>query len=189
VRLGASFLIDRDVVLVEEVDPDGSVVAAGGKTGDRWLTIDGSPAVAVVGEWESGLRARRPGVPLTVEALRDGRPLTMRPMWRSDVGASAPEQVKQSDRSADARDEAAADTTTDAASPMPEAFATLPEGGDASMPAPTNWLRVRSGRPPLHPELADALRQESEFVPHRPYDAFRQIDDAVDQYLYGTARR
>jgi hypothetical protein len=176
-RLGAQLMIDGDVVLIEEMAADGSVVAAGGMAGDRWLTIDGAPAAAVVDEWQSGARPRRAGIPFLVEGVRDGRAITLRPMWRSDLDAAAPEQVIPSDQAADARDEAGADTTAEAAAPTRQASAPRLRVHNVSPSvAPSDRLRAQLGRPPLPPELADALRRERESTPRQPYNPYADVD-------------
>jgi predicted metalloprotease with PDZ domain len=88
-KLGAAFSAHGAALVVTSVDSDGSISAAGGESGDRWLTTDGDPAAVVANEWQSGARPRRPGIPLVIEALRDGRPVTLRPLWRSSADERA----------------------------------------------------------------------------------------------------
>jgi hypothetical protein len=72
-RLGVEFSDGPDGrLLVIGLDACGSVAQAGGKVGDRWLTIDGEVAIEVLAQWHDGTRPRRPAVPLNVVIGRNG---------------------------------------------------------------------------------------------------------------------
>jgi hypothetical protein len=201
-KLGASFSPRESALLVTAIDRDGSVAAAGGQTDDVWLCIDGAPAAAVAAEWQSGERPRKPGVPFVVEALREGRPVTLRPMWRS-AGTFSHSPGHVSDPSS---------LSPTAARPKPLPYGVGDEVAAApTLPAPrieaSELAQVSSPEPPLGeieikaPSWADAMRTELEIPQRSPlldrhrherdeyitntsrgYDPFKTVNDAVRRF-------
>jgi predicted metalloprotease with PDZ domain len=159
--LGATFSVRPDGTLeVLTVQPAGSVASAGGNPGDRWIAIDGTPPAEAFVAWQDGTRQRRPGIPLTVEVLRDGERLVHRPMWRTDE-PSANAFVPSADT------EHAPDA---AARP----------GDDYSAPGPFSasvmgYLATESSEPRVVTRDAAAER----------YNPFAEIDRAVERAIYG----
>jgi hypothetical protein len=71
-------------VIAAEIQDGGAVANAGGLVGDRWLEIDGEPALQVIEHWARGVRVRQPMVPMTIKVLRGAQELTIRAAWTVD---------------------------------------------------------------------------------------------------------
>jgi hypothetical protein len=164
-RLGVEFSDGPDGrLLVIGLDACGSVAQAGGKVGDRWLTIDGEVAIEVLAQWHDGTRPRRPAVPLNVVIGRNGERSVIRPMWRSDELTSL---------AVASRTTRPADETEPAPLPLGRGGLVILNKGYALSP-----LRARLGKGPLHPNLKNHLAYRSRWETSysaivASYDPFR----------------
>ena len=198
-RLGVKLSLRDGAMVAVSVDSDGSVSGAGGKAGDVWSLIDDEPALDAYDGWQNGSRARRPGVPLKVGILRDGRHLTIRPTWRSNQGEPTGIAPCLEPRLAETIAGVTANEAAGAACPDAQAIPTARGATPATTettppvamsiglvaePALTMTERFQNdrGQPMRHPDHEAALRLDREGRRQRERDIYRADDPNYDPF-------